>query len=83
MSILLAALFLSAQPVAQAPEAAPAAPASVVPAKPKKEKKICKVDDADTGTHMVKRTCLTQEQWDARVQGRTVDEFNSSMPGSH
>ncbi|MGE5064164.1 MAG: hypothetical protein ACM3IG_08865 [Myxococcales bacterium] len=82
MSILLAALFLSAQPIAQASEAPPAAPASVVPAKPKKQKKICKVDDADTGTHMVKRICLTQEQWDAQ-RGRSVDEFGSSMQNGH
>jgi len=51
MSILLATLFLTAQPAAQAPAAAPAAPPAAAPAKPKKEKKICRVDDADTGTH--------------------------------
>ena len=81
MSILLATLFLAAQPVAQAPAAAPVAPPAVAPAKSKKEKKICRVDDADTGTHMVKRVCLTQEQWDAQ-RGRTVDEFKATMPGS-
>ena len=82
MSILLAALFLSAQPVAQAPAAAPVAPPAVAPAKPKKEKKICKVDDADTGTHMVKRVCLTQEQWDAQ-RGLSTEEFKATMPGAH
>ena len=81
MSILLAALFLTAQPAAQAPAAAPAAPPAA-PAKPKKEKKICRVDDADTGTHMVKRVCLTQEQWDAQ-RGMNVDEFKATMPGAH
>lgn len=80
MSILLAALFLSAQPVAQAPAAVPAPTSPVAAEKPKKEKKICRVDDADTGTHMVKRVCLTQEQWDAQ-RGRTTDEFKATMPG--
>jgi Spy/CpxP family protein refolding chaperone len=82
MSILLAALFLSAQPVAQAPAAAPAAPAPVAAEKPKKEKKICRADPTETGSHMVKRICMTQEQWDAQ-RGRTTDEFNASMPGAH
>jgi predicted secreted protein len=81
MSILLATLFLTAQPAAQAPAAAPAAPPAAAPAKPKKEKKICRVDDADTGTHMVKRVCLTQEQ-DAQ-RGMNVDEFKATMPGAH
>ena len=82
MSILLATLFLTAQPAAQAPAAAPAAPPAAAPAKPKKEKKICRVDDADTGTHMVKRVCLTQGQWDAQ-RGMNVDEFKATMPGAH
>jgi hypothetical protein len=79
MSILLAALLLSAQPV-QAPTATPAA--SVPVEKPKKEKKICRADPTETGSHMVKRICLTQEQWDAQ-RGRTSDEFNSTMPNGH
>lgn len=80
MSIMLAALLISADPsVAQAvPQAA-----ATQPAKPKKEKKICRTDDDVTGSHMVKRTCLTQEEWDARVQGRTMDEFSSTAPTSH
>ena len=41
-----------------------------------------RVDDADTGTHMVKRVCLTQEQWDAQ-RGMNVDEFKATMPGAH
>jgi hypothetical protein len=82
MSMLLAALFLSAQPVAQAPVVAPAAPPAVVPAKPKKEKKICRADPTETGSHLVKRICMTQEQWDAQ-RGRTVDEFGSSMSNGH
>jgi hypothetical protein len=78
MSLLLAALFLSAQPVAQAPAPAPVPSPALIPAKPKKEKKICRADPTETGSHMVKRICMTQEQWDAQ-RGRTVDEFGSSM----
>ena len=26
---------------------------------------------------MVKRTCLTQEEWKARVEGRSVDEMKT------
>ena len=79
MSILLVALLISANPaVAQPPSQA----AATQPAKPKKERKICKSEDDVTGSHMVQRTCLTQEEWDSRVQGRTVDEMNAA-PVSH
>ena len=62
MSIVLAFLLSAAaaapdQPAAATPAAAPA------PAKPAKEKKICKTDDADPGSHMIKRTCKTQAEW--------------------
>jgi predicted secreted protein len=78
MSMLLAALLISANPaVAQQPAAA--APARVQPAKPAKEKKICKADPTETGSHMVQRICMTQEEWDHR--GRNVDEFNSTIGG--
>lgn len=86
MSILLAALLLSAVPSAAAsttPTATPVPPVSQPAAKPKKTKpkKICrKVDDA-TGSRMVQRTCLTQEQWDARA-GRTADQIGT-IPSNH
>jgi predicted secreted protein len=60
----------STAPAAAAPTAAPA-PAKV------KEKKICKVDDADSGSHMVRRICLTEQEWQQRGQGMT----NSSRSG--
>ena len=82
MSILLAALFLSAQPVTQASAAVPATPSPVATEKPKKEKKVCRADPTETGSHLVKRICLTQEQWDAQ-RGRSVDEFGSSMQNGH
>lgn len=76
MSLLLFAALLSANPT---PQAAPPAPA----AKPQKEKLICKVEEGDTGSHMMKRTCLTEQQWNDRVQGRSLDEFKSTAPSSH
>jgi hypothetical protein len=78
--LLFFAAFLSASPAVQAPPP-PATPAVV--AKPQKEKLICKVEDGDTGSHMVKRTCLTQQQWNDRVQGRSLDEFNSTVQPAH
>jgi hypothetical protein len=74
MSIVLAFLLSAAaaapdQPAAAAPTAAPA------PAKPVKEKKICKTEDADPGSHMIKRTCMTQREWDAQ------NMFGSSRSG--
>jgi len=80
MSLLLFVALLSVNPPFQAAPA-PAAPA--VAAKPQKEKLICKVEDGDTGSHMMKRTCLTEQQWNDRVQGRSVDEFNSTAQPAH
>lgn len=80
MSILLAALLISADP--SAAQTAPQ-PTATQSAKPKKERKICKTEDDVTGSHMVKRTCLTQQEWDTRVQGRSMDEFSSTAPTSH
>jgi hypothetical protein len=81
MSILLAALLLSADPSAAAsttPAATPTPPASQPAAKPKKQKvkKICRSIDDATGSRMIQRTCLTQEQWDARA-GRTADQIGT------
>jgi hypothetical protein len=83
MSFLLLAILASANPAVQ-PAPAPAAPppATAPAAKPKKPKLICKVSDDDTGSRMVKHTCLTQEEWDARVQGRTVDDLQT-LPTQH
>jgi hypothetical protein len=78
MSFVLAFLLSAAaaapdQPVEATPTAAPA------PAKPIKEKKICKTDDADPGSHMVKRTCKTQAEWDQQgVLGSSRSGFSIS-----
>jgi hypothetical protein len=70
----------------QAPSAQQAAAAAPVPAavaKPAKPKLICKADDDDTGSRIVKRTCLTQQEWDARVQGRSFEELRSTAQTAH
>ena len=66
--IVAALLFVSAQAAVQ-PQAAAPAPVAAPAVAPKKEKKICRVDDADSGSHMVKRVCLTAEEWQNRGQG--------------
>ncbi|HEX5237051.1 MAG TPA: hypothetical protein VFW39_01125 [Sphingomicrobium sp.] len=79
MSMLLAALLISANPTpAQQPTATTAATPSQ-PAKPPKEKKICRADPTETGSHMVQRICMTQDEWDQR--GRSLDEFHSTIGG--
>jgi hypothetical protein len=81
MSLLLVAALLSASPAVQSAPVAAVAPSAA--SKPQKEKLICKAQDNETGSHMVKRTCLTQQQWNDRVQGRSVDEFNSTAQPAH
>ena len=70
MSLFVVALLVSAQVADQPAAVAPpmTAPTAVGP---KKEKKICRIDDADSGSHMVKRICLTAEEWQNRGQGMT------------
>lgn len=86
MSIIVAFLLSSAavasdQPAAAAPTEAPA------PAKAAKEKRICKTEDADPGSHMIKRTCKTQAEWNQQgVLGSSRSGFSVSgdrMDGSH
>jgi hypothetical protein len=78
MSIIVALLLASASttpdpPVAAAPTAAPA------PAKPAKEKRICKADDSDPASHMVKRTCKTEQEWQQQgVLGSARSGFSIS-----
>jgi hypothetical protein len=84
-------MFLAAMMMAQAPAAAeavlPAQPVAVAPAPATapsakaKEKKICKTDEADSGSHMTKRTCLTAEEWAQRGQGM-INNSRSGMSAS-
>ena len=76
--MFVAALMVVSAQTAAAPQAAVAQPTTApVAAAPKKEKKICRVDDADSGSHMVKRTCLTAEEW----QNRAPAAMSSSHSG--
>jgi hypothetical protein len=70
MSVFVAMLLIAAQ----APDAhqAPAPTAAAAPAKKVKEKKICKVQDAESGSHMSKRVCLTENEWDLVAQGANL-----------
>jgi predicted secreted protein len=84
ITALVGMLLLASDPAATAPAAAPApAPATApaaVPAKVK-EKKICKIDEADSGSHMTRRLCLTAEEWQKR--GKTMmDNSRSGFSGS-
>jgi hypothetical protein len=78
MSVIVAFLLASA---ATAPDQSPvAAPTTApAPAKPAKEKKICKTDDSDPGSHMVKRTCKTEQEWQQQgVLGSSRSGFSVS-----
>lgn len=75
MSVFAVALLFSAQ-ASVAPQ--PAAPVLAPAVKPAKEKKICKIDDADSGSHMVKRLCLTAQEWQDRGDGQNMTHSSRS-----
>jgi predicted secreted protein len=80
-ALMLVSVQAAADPSAAAqavadPSAVVAPVAPVATAKPK-EKKICRVDDADSGSHMIRRICLTAEEW----QNRGKSMVNSSRSG--
>lgn len=56
----------------------PAAPALAgdKDSKPPKAKKICKTQEL-TGSRMPKRTCKTQEQWDAEAERNNGDKLST------
>lgn len=67
---MFVAAFLLVSAQAAAGQQMSAAPAVNAPAEaPKKEKKICRVDDADSGSHMIHRVCLSAQEWQQRGQG--------------
>jgi hypothetical protein len=77
---LLGLVLFPSDPVTATPPTATAPAQTPTPApatKPAREKKICKVDDADSGSHMARRVCLTAEEWAQRGQGMV----NSSRAG--
>jgi hypothetical protein len=62
MSLFVALMFASAVTDPQSavmPQVATPAPVE----KKAKEKKICRTDDADVGSHMVRRVCRSAEEW--------------------
>jgi hypothetical protein len=71
--VLAAALFAAAEPAA-APAAAAAPAKSAKAEKANKDGMICR-KEAVIGSRMKTRTCMTQEQWDARaVEDRDLVE---------
>ena len=75
MSLMIAALLISAPAATDEPSAAAAQTEAPAPAK--KPRKICKQDDETSGSRMSRRICLTQEEWDQRARGMT----NSARSG--
>lgn len=63
--VLAAALFAAAEPAAAPATAAPPAKSAKVE-KVNKDGLICR-KEAQIGSRMKTRTCLTQDQWDARA----------------
>ena len=63
-ALLLIALFQSTAPVASF--TAPSPPAKAVTGTPNKDGLICR-KEAVIGSRMKTRTCMSQEQWDARA----------------
>ena len=78
MSLIVAFLLASAS-ASPDPSAAVPPTAAPAPAKPAKEKRICKTDDSDPGSHMVKRTCKTEQEWQQQgVLGSSRSGFSIS-----
>ena len=69
LSILLSALLVSA-------ENPPAAPAAE-PAKKQKEKKVCRKPEQMTASHMVRRICLTEDEWAKRDDGASAEDLKT------
>jgi hypothetical protein len=72
-SLLLSALIVSAD----TPTAAPAATPVVEPAKKQREKKICRKPQASTGSNMVRRICLTENEWAKRDEGASAEDLKT------
>jgi hypothetical protein len=70
MSLIFAMLLVSAQ-ASGAQQPAAAHPATA-PAKKVKEKKICKMQDAESGSHMSKRVCFTENEWNLVAQSANL-----------
>jgi len=80
MTVLFAALLLSAAPTAAAAQPQ-VAPVTAPAAKPEAEKKICKVDTSDSTSRLRKRECRTQAEWERAETGKDVTDLKSM--GTH
>ena len=87
MSLLIAVLLVSTQAAADQQTAVPAQGTTPAPtARPAKVKKICKSEDADSGSHMARRVCLTAEEWNQKPQlgtGRSGYSISGEAMQSH
>lgn len=80
MSLLFAMLLVSGQAAAPQATTAPAAPTKKLV-----ERKICKTEDAESGSHMSKRVCYTQREWELVAQGVNLGDktVQTQMPEQH
>ena len=80
MSLLFAMLLVSGQAAAPPATTAPAAPAKKLV-----ERKICRVEDAESGSHMSKRVCHTAQEWALVDQGVNLSDksIQTQMPEQH
>ena len=84
MMMLLAALLVASDPAVAAEQPSAAAPVASAPAaKPAKPKKICKALDADTGSHMSKRVCKTEDEWATFSRGNGMEDLNAKGANIH
>ena len=79
MSIVLAALLLTAPAVVEAPQGAPAPDETTAP-KPKKPKKICH-EVPRSGSHIAQTICRTQEEWDNQPDPKDMG-MGVDIPGN-
>jgi len=64
MSVLVALLLLSADPIVAQQTPAPAEASVAQPVQKKaREKRICKANDDNSGTRMSQRVCRTENEW--------------------
>ena len=84
MSLIAAMLLVSAQaPATQQASSVAATPGPVV--KKTSERKICRTEDADSGSHMSKRVCHTEREWELVAQGVNLTDksIQTQLPGEH
>jgi hypothetical protein len=74
MSLLMWGMLIVADPAAAT--SAPSVPI-VLPAKKAKPREICRVDPADTGSHIPRHLCMSAEQWEIRSEGRSEADLKS------